>query len=73
MSRLLREDFFGHDKILKLSTKISKKSKQNINYLNIKDPDLREILIQNVEWLDYIGITLCIKDERTITIRWEIV
>lgn len=73
MSRLPRAEFFGHDKILKLSSKIAKKSKQNTNYLNIKDQELIKLLCENVEWLDYIGITIKIKDGKTITLRWEIV
>lgn len=72
MPRLAREDFFGHEKIVKLTNQIAKKSKQKINYLNVKDPETNEILLQNVDWLDYIGITVKVKDEKTITIRWEI-
>lgn len=72
MPRLAREDFFGHEKIVKLTNQIAKKSKQKINYLNVRDHDTIKILLENVDWLDYIGIIVKIKDEKTITIRWEI-
>lgn len=72
MSRLLREDFFGHEKIAKLANQISKKTKQKIKYLNIRDPELIQLLIDNIDWLDYIGIIIKHKKDNTITIRWEI-
>ena len=72
MTRLAREDFFGHEKIVKLTNQIAKKSRQQINYLNVRDPDTNQLLVENADWLDYIGITVKVKDEKTVTIRWEI-
>jgi hypothetical protein len=72
MTRLSREDFFGHEKIIKLATNIHKKNKQNVNFISIREPVLRKLLIDNEDWLDYIGISLKIKDKKYIVIKWEL-
>lgn len=71
MSRLKREDFFGNEKIIKLAKQISKKSKEDINYLNIKDKKLQKLLIDNADWLDYVGISVKWKSPKVITLKWE--
>jgi len=73
MKKLLREDFFGHEKVIKVASLINKKTKQHINYLNIHDKEIIKILVANEDWLDFVGISLKIKDKKTIILRWEII
>jgi hypothetical protein len=67
--RLKREDFFGHEKIIKLTTVINKKTIEGYNYMTIKDQELITLLIENKDWLDYVGIT--IKSDKLTIIKWS--
>ena len=69
--KLDRHDFFGHPQINKLCSSILKKSRLNSNRLIIKDVDLQKLLLDNENWLDYVGIKIYIKDKKTFYIKWE--
>ena len=72
MTRLLREDFFSHDKIQRLAKQINKKTNLGFNYLYIKDKGLIKLLNDNLDWLDYIGITISPRpDRKSLCIKWE--
>jgi hypothetical protein len=70
--RLERDEFFGHEKIKKMASQIAKKTKSKINNMPIRDPELIKILVENIDWLDYIGFIIKEKDEKTLIIKWEI-
>lgn len=72
MQRLSRDDFFGHEKVVKLAKQIAKRTRMGHSYLNIKDDELINLLISNKDWLDYIGIYIRDKGEK-IMLRWEII
>jgi hypothetical protein len=67
--RLKREEFFGHEKIIKLTTIINKKTIEGYNYMTIKDQELITFLLENKDWLDYVGIT--IKTDKLTIIKWS--
>lgn len=70
--RLTREDFFSHTKIQKLANQINKKTNLGFTYLYIKDVKLIKLLQENIDWLDYVGITINIRtDKKTLCIKWE--
>lgn len=70
--KLQRDEFFGNDKILKLTTQINKRTINGFHYLNIRDPYLIILLKENIDWLDYVGITIQTKEKNLITIRWGV-
>lgn len=70
--RLPREDFFSHTKIVKLANQINKKTNLGFNYLYIKDTKLIKLLEENIDWLDYVGITISMRhDKKSLCIKWE--
>jgi hypothetical protein len=70
--KLKREEFFGHEKIQKLTNQINKRTLSGFVYLSIKEKDIIKLLKDNVDWLDYIGISLEEnKEKKTVTIRWR--
>jgi hypothetical protein len=70
--RLLKEDFFSHDKIQRLAKQINKKTQLGFNYIYIKDKPLIKLLNENVDWLDYIGITVTLRpDKKSICVKWD--
>lgn len=71
MSTLRRDEFFYHADVIKLANKIAKKTREGMNRLNLRDQELNKLLIDNRDWLDYMGILVIIKDEKTITLKWE--
>ena len=70
--QMQRHEFFGHEQINKLCSSILKKSRQKVNRLIIKDVDLQKLLLANENWLDYVGIKIYIKENKTFYIKWEI-
>lgn len=70
MKNLTRDEFFGHEKILKLTSLINRRTKNGFYYLIIKDTDLINLIINNDDWFDYIGITITKVDDN-IKIKWK--
>jgi hypothetical protein len=69
--KLKREDFFSHTRIQKLAGLINKKTLAGFNYLYVKDNKLIKLLKENSDWLDYIGISLKMKPDKTLCIKWD--
>lgn len=70
--RLPRDEFFGDDKIKKLTSQINRRTLDGFNYINIRDKDYIKFLKNNADWLDYIGITLEEnKKRKTYILRWR--
>jgi hypothetical protein len=70
--RLKREEFFSHSKVQKLANQINKKTNLGFTYLYVKDSKLIKLLQDNIDWLDYVGITIKIRaDKKTLCIKWE--
>jgi len=70
--RLSRDEFYGHVRIQKLATAINKKTKEKQNNLLVKEPVLIQLLKENEDWLDYIGLKLDLKNKKSIYLRWDI-
>ena len=67
-----RDEFFGNEKIKRLTNHINKRTLCGFNYLLIKDKDVIKYLKVNVDWLDYVGIVIEEnKIKKTFIIRWE--
>lgn len=71
MKTINRDDFFGDERIIKLTSQINRRTKNNFYYLLIRDKELIYLLINNDDWLDYIGISVTIVDKNTIKIKWK--
>jgi hypothetical protein len=69
--KLGREEFFGHEQILKLTTQINKRTLSGHTFIQIKEKALLKLLQNNTEWLDFVGITLVLYKNNHY-IRWGI-
>ena len=70
--KLSREDFYSHIRIHKLSGVINKKTLAGFNYMYIRDKQTIKFLQENVDWLDYVGITISYrKDKKQLYIKWD--
>lgn len=70
--KLLREDFFSNPHTLKLAGLINKKTLSGFNYLYIKDKKVIKFLLDNCDWLDYVGITIEHRKKKKIMfVKWS--
>lgn len=70
--KLKREDFFAHEKMLKLISIINRKSLLGFNYTYVKDKSTIKFLKDNIDWLDYVGISIYVKpDKKTLCLKWN--
>ena len=70
--KLDRDEFFGHDKIQKLTNQINKRALSGFVFLVIKDKELIKLLKNNIEWLDYVGISFEAKSVKgNCVISWR--
>lgn len=69
--KLGREEFFGHEQILKLTTQINKRTLSGHTFIQIKEKALLKLLQNNTEWLDFVGITLVLYKNNHY-IRWGV-
>lgn len=71
MKKLLREDFFGHPIIQKLTNQINKKTLDGFCFMYIKDKKTIKLLRDNDEWMDYVGIALDWRPKKKLLfIKW---
>lgn len=70
--KLKREDFFSHEKMIKIISVINRKSLLGFNYTYIKDKPTIKLLKDNIDWLDYVGISIYMKpDKKTLCLKWN--
>jgi len=70
IKKLSRDEFFGHPDILKLINKINKKAISEFSYIHIKEKKLIKLLKNNEDWLDFVGITLSLKN-KILCLKWS--
>lgn len=67
--KLGREEFFGHEQIIKLTSQINKRTVSGHSFIHIKEKYLLKLLQANEEWLDYVGIILVLH-KNNYYLRW---
>ena len=70
-TKLSRDEFYGHPDILKLTNKINKKSLNEFSYIYIKEKKVISLILNNVDWLDYVGITIDYRpNDKVLCLKW---